>query len=423
MSAVVAAPRRRRRRTASRRPTGALVLSVVVLALAATAPGAHAEGRPVAVVNLDLTNDPAPHELATQLHTVLRDHPELRTLPVPGDTAALYERIDDEDARRVASARRDLGAAEEQLEQFNATQAIRAAETGQRELRLVTPSLAVAAYADLSFVLGRALLDDKRPDEARLAFAHSHRLDPRRVLDPVGTHPEVVVAYEAAKAAADPPGAIEVRGTGNVWIDGAEVGLAPGTFAAAAGRHVVWLTGIDRETRGLAVEVAPGAATLAEIPDAEAPRRTKVQRARQALARAPDPTARAAAMRRLAALTGVADAILISASGGKLVVQTWRAGDVDRAPGFSALRERGAATPLELLAPLAPPVVVEPEEPPIRIQPPPPKRWYQRRSVQLSILGGVVAAVAAGIAISYARPDSFMFDSDIGNAPGSLGRR
>lgn len=408
MSPVMAAPR-------------VIVCAVVLLILGVTP--AHAQRRPVAVVNLDLGSDPAPQELATQLDAVLREHPELRTLPAPGDTAALYERVDDDDTPRLARARNDLVLAEQQLEQFNPAQAVRIAEEGEQELLLVTPSLAARLFADLAFVRGRALLEEGRGDEARVAFAHSHTLDPTRTLDPAKIVPDVVAAYEAAKVPPGSPGMIDVKGSGNVWIDGAELGIAPATFAASAGRHVVWLTGVDRETRGLAVAVAPGATVVAEIPEAEAPRRTKVQRARQALARAPDPTARAAAMRRLAELAGVKDAVLLSVSGGKVIVQTWRAGDVDRAPGFSALRERRADRPVELLAPLAPPKVVIPVEEPPRFVLPPPKRWYQRRPVQVGIVAGVLAAIAGGIMISRAGPDSFLPQTDIVNDdPGSLNR-
>lgn len=385
---------------------------------------AHAERRPVAVVNLDLTDAPATQELATQLDAVLREHPELRTLPVTGDTAALYERVDDPDGPGILRAHEFLQRAEQELAQFSAGQAIAQARDGQQILLSVNPSASISIgttsigtirlYADLSFLEGRALREAGRIDEMKLAFLQSHRLDPSRTLNPAELVPEDVQAYEAAKTATAAPGSIEVKGTGHVWIDGTEVGTQPGTFATTAGPHVVWLTGVDRETRGMPVVVSAGATTQVTIPDAEASRRTRVQRARQDLARAPDPSARAAAMRRLAQLVGVQDAVLLSMTNGKVIVQTWRAGNVERAPGFSALRERGKATPGELLTPLAPPKEIVPVEPPRPVKPIVTKQWYEKPTYQVGLFAAVVGVIVGGYFLTTLGPDSFQNGTGVG---------
>jgi len=394
----------------------ALVCTVLLLLFGSSR--ADADRRPVAVV--DLANEPATREVAEQLKATLENHAALRALPSSTDDAALIDRLDDPDAERVARARVALAKAEAQIGAFEYKAAIADARDGQSELLSVTPSIAVKPYADLAFALGVALHNDQRPADARSAFAHNVRLDPSRPVDPTRIPPDVVQAYANAKAAVLAPGSIEVQGTGNIWIDGTEVGIAPGTFPASEGEHVVWRTGIDRETRGLRVAVAAGKPMVAEIPDVEAPRRTKVQRARQLLARAPDPSARSAAMQRLADLVGVKDAVLLSMSGGKVIVQTWHDGAGDLLRGFSALRERGTTKADELLTPLAPPTkpIERPIEGPIKGPIKGPivvhKDWYERRPVQLGIAVGIAAAIVAGVLFATRDPGSQPWNPDIG---------
>jgi len=392
----------------------ALVYTVLLLLFGSAR--ADADRRPVAVV--DLANEPATQELAAELRAALEVHVELRTLPSSQttDDAALIERIADPDAPAIARALDARTKAEAQILAFDFPLAITYAREGQRELLNVTPSLAVKTYADLAFVLGVALHNEQRAAEARVAFTHSYRLDSSRTLDPTRIVPDIVQAYAAAKAAPTTQGTLTVEGTGNVWIDGTEVGLAPGSFPASEGEHVVWRTGIDRDTRGLAVTVAAGTPTLAEIPDVEAPRRTKVQRARQLLARAPDPSARSAAMQRLADLVGVKDAVLLSMSGGKVIVQTWHDGAGDLLRGFSALRERGATRADELLTPLAPPrkPIERPIEGPIKGPIVVKKEWYERRPVQLGIAVGIAAAIVAGVLFATRDPGTVTPLNDIG---------
>jgi len=390
-------------------------LVCIVLLLLVGSSRAAADRRPVAVV--DLANEVATQELASALRAALEIHGALRTLPSSQttDDAALIERIADPDSPAIARALEAKAKAEAQVLAFDFPLAITYAREGQRELLNVTPSVAVKTYADLAFILGVALHNEQRAAEARVAFIHSHRLDPSRTLDPARIVPDIVQAYASAKAAPVAQGQITVEGIGNVWIDGTEVGLAPGTFAASEGDHVVWRTGIDRDTRGLVVSVAAARPTLAEIPDVEAPRRTKVQRARQLLARAPDPSARSAAMQRLADLVGVKDAVLLSMSGGKVIVQTWHDGPGELLRGFSALRERGTAKADELLTPLAPPrKPIEPVEGP---KPGPivvAKDWYERRPVQLGIAVGIAAAIVAGVLFATRDPGTQPWNPNIG---------
>lgn len=405
------------------------MIALVVLAHPGRAAGS--ERRPVAVIDLDLTAAPAAQGLATELLAELEQHPALRALPLPGAVAALYEPIRDDDAPRLEAAARSLQAAREQLAELDPEQALRFTDTGQLALLTATPNLVLKPYAELAFTAGLALHDLGRLDEARAAFAHAARLDPVRAPDPAGYFPSVIQLYQAAKAEVPAPATLDIRGTGTVWIDGAEVGLAPAAFPVGAGRHVVWLTGVDRETRGERVVVAAGATAIVTITDAEADARTRLQRARTQLARAPDPTARAAAMKRLAALAGVEDAVLISVAGATLIVQTWRAGDVTRAPGFSALRERATSTPAELLAPLAPRAPPRLPVPPVEdprpfVRPPAaPPRWFQRRTVQASIAITVLGLIVGGYALAARDPGWFDegWQTDIGNVDPGLGRR
>ena len=379
---------------------------VIVCVLLFGVTGAYAEKRPVAVVNL---SDEAPtRSLAYLLDVELSAHPELDRLSTE-DSGALINYTDD-DGPHLDAARASLRRAEDELNGFNFAGAAKQAIEGQIQLLTVTPSVAVRLYADLTLVLGLARLGAQDDQGAAEAFAHVHKLDPTRTLDPAVYIPEVVAAFNAAKNAAAGTGTIEATGTGTLWIDGLEVGVAPGTFAASAGAHVVWLTGMERETRGQGIVVRPGQPTAVEIPAAEATRSNKIQRARLALAHAADATARAAAMRHLAELVTVHDAVLLSMSNTKVIVQTWR----DRAPGFSSLRELGKDTPAEILAPLAPAKVVKHVEPPPRVLPPfVDKRWYQKTSWRIGIAGAIVTGVIAGIVWSQL-PDSVGVDGNTG---------
>lgn len=400
-------------------------LVVCVLSLVLGAPAARADRRPVAVINLDSGAASEPQTLAAEIERELAMHPVLAVIPDSSDAAALRDPIDDEDAPRLDRARQDLAAAEQATSDFHWSEAVRYAEEGQRELLVVTPVVAVKLYARLAFARGRALDADGRTAEARAAYALAHALDPALAPDPVAVPPNVIAAFAAATApSAAPRGTLDVKGTGIVWIDGTEVGVAPGAFDADAGTHVVWLIGVDRETRGLQVTVAPGQPSVADVPDAEAPRRMKVQRARQALARAPDPTARAVAIHRLVELVGVHDAVLLSVVNGKIIFQTWSDSPAVQVPGFSAHEERGAHAPADLLSRLAPPPPVVDEPKPFKLPPPPPKKWYQKRSWQLGIAGAVAAAVVGGYFIANAMPDTFGgLKPDIVTLGGSSSRR
>ncbi|MGE0872922.1 MAG: hypothetical protein AB7P03_30485 [Kofleriaceae bacterium] len=376
---------------------------------------AHADRRPVAVINL--SSELPARELTAKLEVELSVHPELRTLPRSTDAAALVESVDDDDRPRLERARVDLIRARDELTQFNYAQAASKALEGHAELHFATPSYrapdgtsTLQLYADLAFELGRAWLGEGKQLDARKAFALVHGMDPNRTLNAAMYLPEVVRAFEQARGSTATTGTLEISGNGHVWIDGSEVGVAPGKFTVPAGLHVVWLIGAEREPRGRGVTVFPAAVATYAIENAEASRRTKVQRARLGLTQSPDPTARASAMKRLAALINVSDAVLISSTNGRLMVQTWR----DRAPGFSAVRELGTDKPSDLLNVLAPPRVADspPPAPPIVID---TTRWYQRTSVRLSIAAGVVAVVVGAVFLSRALDDDTVpIDTDPG---------
>ena len=401
-------------------------LRAFVCALIVSAGGAtvHADvRRPVAVVNLDLSGDPAARLLADKLSAVLDAHAELKQLADGSDIVALKDRISDPDGAGLAQATPYKDDADSRLVQFDYPGAVTRTDDGESALLSVSPGAALKLFADLEFIRGQARLAEGKPDEAGAAFALCARLDPTRTLDAARYLPEIVDAYTKAKAATPAPGSISVTGLGKVWIDGQERGQAEGGFSVPAGRHVVWLTGEERnDVGGAIVAVTAGKATEITIPESAVTQSTKVQRARIALAHAADATARAGAMNNLAKLTGVSDAVLIQVSGGKVIVQTWRAGNVDRSPGFSALRERGTENPADLLTPLAPPKKIVPVEPPFVPPPIVVTKWYQRRPVQVGILAGVVAVVVGGYLLSTLGADTTHLNPDFGVVTPTTGR-
>lgn len=354
--------------------------------------------QPVAVI--DLTNDQAARDVANKLLELLASHPDLAP-PAISDGAALVDKLPSDDENKLADARKKLISARKNLVQRNFREAALDAVEGQESLQRVTPRLAIELYADLELALGESRLGEQKDAEAREAFALVRRLDPGRTLDDLHNLPEVIHAFEAAKAASSQIGTIIVRGTGRVWIDGAEVGPAPGEFPAPVGRHVVWLTGPLRETAGKEVMVTAARPGDATIPDGPLTRPQKVVRFRIALSQAQDPAARASAMKDLASFVNVHQAVLLVTSNGKLLWQTWR----DREPGFGELRELRRDRPGEILQPLVPPKPVEPEPQPLPL-PEMPQRWYARRSVQLGFAATVVVAIVGGYFwMHYHEPD------------------
>ena len=345
--------------------------------------------RPVAVI--DLTNDQAVRDVANKLLELLASHTDLAP-PAVSDGAALVDRLPPDDELRIEDARKKLASAIKNLQQRSFREAAIDAVEGQESLLRVTPRAAIALYAELALALGQSRLGEKKDAEAREAFALTYRLDRTRALDERHYLPEVIQAFEAAKHIYTDAGTIAVRGVGRVWIDGEEVGSAPGEFAASVGRHVVWLTGMLRETAGKEIFVTrarPGDATILDGP---LTRPQKVARFRIALSQAPDAAARTSAMKALAGFVNVHDAVLLSSVNGKILWQTWR----DREPGFSEPRELGRDHPAEILKQLVPPrPIVEPELRALALPPPPPE-WYRRRSVQLGIATAVVAAFIGG---------------------------
>jgi hypothetical protein len=357
--------------------------------------------RPVAVIALT-EDDGAAKKLRQEIEDALYNHWALKP-PANRFDKELEGKFLDEDASGIALARQQVKTADDKIAQGDLDTARNAARTGLLRLADVTPTVANALRADLAFSIGMAELNARDKKAAAAAFAFASRLDPARRLDPSSYLDQIVRAFETARTAPAPNVQLEVTGAGRVWIDGVAVGAA-GTFEVAVGTHLVQIADFDHETRGAIVD-APGKLAIdAPIATAE----LKVQRARAALARAPDQTAIAGSLRQLADVVGVRDAVLITKKEDRLLVQTvtWSGA----LPVFSVERDPVGVKPEELLEPLSGPkpidVVKEPPRPPIKPRIDPlitegQPAWYRKRWVQLSIAGGVVATVAAIVLFAH----------------------
>jgi len=366
----------------------------------------RAARRPVAVI--DLTNDQPIRDIAYKLLDLLAAHTELAP-PAISDGAALVDKLPPDDDIRISEARKKQQSAEQNLLLRNFREAAIDAVEGQELLLRVTPRAALALYADLALALGQSRLGEKKDIQAREAFALTYRLDPRRTLDDLHYLPEVVQTFESAQQPSQGTGTIAVRGVGRVWIDGEEVGSAPGEFTASFGRHVVWLTGLLRDTAGKEVMVSATRSGDATILDGTLTRPQKVARFRVALSQAQDPAARASAMAALAAFVNVHDAVLLSSVNGRIIYQLWR----DQEPGFSAIKDLGHETPAEVLRQLLPPAPVVVPEPPVVHVPVITKRWYQRPRVQIGVAATVVAVIVGGYVWAHTGEPDRAWDSNI----------
>lgn len=346
-----------------------------------TAPGtSFAERLPVAVV--DLIGAPDAPKLAVDLRAELVKHPELQRVLLPADETALVGAFPDDDLRYLDEAARSQRAADGELAQFQLPSAIQQARAGQRQLLMAAPPSTIAPYAELTLTLAIAQFQNHEP-EAAASFALVHRLAPTRALDPVRYLPELVEAFDQARQLRG-NGTLEIRGHGEVWLDGVDTGgMAPRTIDVAAGAHFVQLASDDRMTRGEPAIVADRTKVVVEIEDAPAGHDLEVRRARARLAHAPDAVARASAMQHLARLVGVADAVLIEPER----VETWRA-----SAGFHVIKDAHKLPVIDLLSPIAPPkppAIVEHPLPIIPDEPP----WYRDRRYQIGV-GAVVLAAA-----------------------------
>lgn len=362
-SAIESLPGRRSRADRARAVTGVLVVLAAVAAVGYAAarvsvrepsdtssisPAPRVVARRTIAV-IDISDDAMVRDVASRLLDLLSSHRELAP-PAITDAVALTTRPPRDDVRRIAEAQRKRQSAEQNLALHNFREAAIDAVEGQELLFRVEPRAAITLYADLALALGRSQLAENKDAPAQAAFALTYRLDPRRTLDELRYTWEVVQAFESAKHATPGTGSIRVRGAGRVWIDGEEVGAAPGDFKAPYGRHVVWLTGPLQQTNGKEVTVTQTQAGDASIMDAPLTRPEKVGRLRAALSQAPDPAARASAMAALAAFIDVHDAVLLAIANGKIDYQLWH----DHEPGFGAIHELGSRDPSEILRLLLP---------------------------------------------------------------------
>ncbi len=369
--------------------------------------------RQVAVI--DLSEDESVRKLSGQLYTAINGSDVLKIPDKRGIDPWLFGKLYDEDAEPLEAAKRARDTAQALFDETKASDALAAARAGEAELALITPTTeAQALYADLALLEGLAALDQGHAQEANLALALTHRLDPSRQLDPARYPPDTVAAFTRAVATRPQLVTLEVKGTGRVWIDFVERGPAPGSFEGLeAGEHVVTLTGRERETRGKPVTLA--ASTTLSIPDAPASEELQIKRARFALSRAQaqgDVVARAGAMKQLAALLGVGDIVMLSKrADGQLQWETWR----DRAPGFSAPKAYTTQKPDAMLEGIAPPRPPRPRfvappfvRPPIAVE----TRWYQEGWFQLSAAATVIAIVVGGITLGT-RDHAIVWNGDI----------
>ncbi len=390
--------------------TGIVCILILGITTALAAP-ATAGRRPVAVVAL--ADDPRAESFANLIGTTLVHHDTLAPLEPGSMIGALVGEFLDESRDKLASAEGTRVRAEGALANFVFPVAIATAQVGHESLHTVVPTTqAVALYAELSLILAIAKLGEHKQAEAARFFGLVHRLTPGRRLDPALHLPAVVQAFEAARTGQGGTGKLVVKGTGRVWIDGQDQGVTTRPFDLTEGLHVVWLSGPERETIGKQVWVDAGKDSVLDLGDAPAPLRVRVQRARLAMRNAADPAARGVAMRRLAELLAVHDAVVITMADGKLIVQTWH----DKAEGalesgFSPPRLAEGEKPLDLLSPLVPPA----PQVDLRVRTPPvvEKPWYRRRGIQASIAAGVLGAIVGSVVIARSLDDQVGLGRDI----------
>jgi hypothetical protein len=129
----------------------------------------------------------------------------------------------------------------------------------------------VELYADVALRLGAVLDHLGRRAESAEVLRLAAWLDPERAVTTAEFSPDVVAAFEAARAKAPAPVAVRVVVTGpavaTIDIDGRSAGTAPVTVELAAGQHVVVARAPGYRARGVAFAATGGEVALALEPD------------------------------------------------------------------------------------------------------------------------------------------------------------
>jgi hypothetical protein len=380
------------------------------------------ERRQVAVI--DLSEDDQVRLLSGSLYETINASDTMMVPNKRGFDNYLTGSLYDEDRQRIEDAKTARTTAQTDLDEADSAGAADAAKRGQEYLAMVVPTPEVQAlYADLSFYAGLAALDQGRAQDANLALALTHRLDPARTLSDARWPPNTIAAFKRAveskplvvkiEVSVDQPLPADAR----VWIDFVDRGPVGAFEGIEVGNHVVTIVGATLKTTGAPQHVS-GPTTIS-LKLVGATPEEQVRRARFALSRAQakhDPTARAAAMKQLALLLGVGDVVMISKDpDGKLQWETWRDGPV----GFSAPQAYTDQKPEDILAGIGPlhrpkPPEFVPQTPigklPITVETP----WYRETWIQASVGVGVVGAIVGTILLAT-RARQIDFGNDIKN--------
>ena len=377
------------------------------------------------VAVIDLVGDEPSAEWMNAFSTDIQHSTTVETIRDPAQIDALLGPVPELDGRQLAEASHALTEARDLLARFDLGAAIAKVDVGEQVLLEAFPTkTATLLYAELEFAKGLAYSGMRSPSSAAQAadaFALTHRLDPKRALDPALYPPDVVAAYAAsdldAHASAKPVTITIVSpfstnsfdsdaDVAQLWLDGHAVGRLPMVATIAAGPHIVVATGIRRITTGQRITVSATAAARIALPASAASAAVQLGRLRRMLADSTSVDERSHAMEHIAKLTNLTDAVIIEhgiepGAPDALRVQLWRqhAGGFDDGRALPAHPDDHASAMIAVLIP--PPTKTE-FGPPFFVSPlPPPDRaWWDKRWVQLGFVGGVVAVVTTALIVS-----------------------
>lgn len=228
----------------------ALALIVVVLA----APGAHAQTRRVAVVNV-ATDQNAGQTAASKLRLSLAADSDFRPLD-PGElTRALEDPVPperDEDAERIADADRLLAAAMDALVRGEpAAAADRLGEAEDKLMEARPTADVLARLAEVNFQLGLIFMGGNQPDEARRAFRIARRFGADRDMSSYPRNYQNEYESAGAERARNAPVTVRAPVDGAVvYVDGVRAGETPLKVELDEGIHYYWAEAAGRLPAG-----------------------------------------------------------------------------------------------------------------------------------------------------------------------------
>lgn len=327
-----------------------------------------------------------------------------------GDLSRALEEVlpaETDSDRALRQARAQLDAVQEAMAHFEPALARRGLARAEALLLATLPDdQVVRLLAEVSFQAGLVHLSAQNRGLAVDAFRQALRLSPERGrLDPARYPPEVIQAFEAARAPAGDPAVLEVSSTFDgvpVYLDGVRVGVTPLRVEIAPGPHYLVLAASEFLPAGRKLDAAPRERMSLVVELERLPLARRASELRRRLARrGPEREELRRAGREVALLAGVDAVLVVRDRYGAPAVAVYER-NADRLSLFRPV-DGQVSRLFGLLLPAPGPAPVDLLPPEERDR---PVAWYLRPWAVGALSGGAIAVVLGAILLTTGQDSS-----------------